>query len=94
MFRIEHLAAHEILYAHPLGFSNAKLELPILLQFGKIIAEFFLDRRSHPHRYRYTLTRHDGPEILHWGEEVSEQQAHASAKMAAHHFITRTDDAT
>ncbi|MEO6120523.1 MAG: hypothetical protein ABIP12_07535 [Terriglobales bacterium] len=70
----------------------AKLELPVLLRFGNVIAEFFLDARTLPHIYFYTLTQRPEPEILQWGQEYSEHAAHVSARMAAHDLISHRED--
>lgn len=81
------------LYAQLLGLPIVKLELPVLLRYGRVVAEFFLDARIQPCVFHYTLSYQDGPEILHWGQEYSEQKAHLSARMVAHHFITRAENA-
>ncbi len=77
------LAAAQLAAADP---AVAQLQLPISLLCGKLRAEFFLDSRFVPFIYHYTLTRPNEPEILHWGQEYSEQAAHASAETAAADF--------
>ncbi len=92
MSKIEHLSIVCPLYPDTSGTSDVKLELPILLRYGRIIAEFFLDSRTQPHIYWYTLTNQGSPEILHWGQEFSEHAAHQTARMVVHHLITRAED--
>jgi hypothetical protein len=75
-----------------LDFSG-KRAFPKTEHYGDLVVEFYTDQKSEPPRYHYIITRVGQREILNWGQEKSEAEAHRSAKTMAHHFLARGDDA-
>jgi hypothetical protein len=77
--------------ARILDFS-VKPAFPKTERFGDLEVAFYANEKSDPPQYHYIITRVGQREILNWGQETSEAEAHKSAKIAAHHLLARSEN--